>query len=87
MSENAIDSENISKPAPGMAKPKGARKAGGKTKPAKKAGRAKKARVIPPDSNAEEASAELIKTGATRYFTHAPARQRQGARTEDQSSS
>ena len=42
MSENAIDSENISKPAPDT-KPKGAHKAGKKAKPAKKAGRAKKA--------------------------------------------
>jgi hypothetical protein len=46
MSENAIDSENISKPAPDPAKPKGSRKAK-KTKPAKKAGRAKKAAAKP----------------------------------------
>jgi hypothetical protein len=46
MSENAIDSETISKPAPDTAKPKGARKAGKKAKPAKKVGRAKKAEVI-----------------------------------------
>src|SRR5712672_2125497 len=43
MSENAIDSENISKPTPDTAKPKGTRKAGKKAKPAKKASRAKKA--------------------------------------------
>jgi hypothetical protein len=42
MSENAIDSENISKPAPDPAKPKGARKLTKKAKPAKKAGRARK---------------------------------------------
>jgi hypothetical protein len=42
MSENAIDSENVSKPAPDTAKPKGARKPAKKPKPAKKAGRAKK---------------------------------------------
>jgi len=42
MSENAIDNENISKPAPDAAKPKGARKAAKKAKTAKKAGRAKK---------------------------------------------
>jgi uncharacterized membrane protein YqiK len=42
MSENAIDSENISKLAPDSAKPKGARKTK-KAKPAKKAARAKKA--------------------------------------------
>ena len=36
MSEDAIDREN-SKPAPDAAKPKGARKAGKKDKPAKKA--------------------------------------------------
>jgi len=47
MSENAIDSENIGKPAPDTAKPKGARKAGKKTKPSKKAGRAKKAASKP----------------------------------------
>ena len=43
MSENAIDSENIGKPAPDPAKPKGARKAGKKAKPAKKASHTKKA--------------------------------------------
>jgi hypothetical protein len=43
MSENAIDSETTSKPAPDPAKPKGAGKAGKKAKPAKKASRAKKA--------------------------------------------
>src|SRR5579859_4424232 len=37
MSENAIDSENMSKPAPDSAKPKGARKPTKKAKPAKKA--------------------------------------------------
>jgi hypothetical protein len=41
MSENAIDSENTSKPAPDTAKPKGARKVK-KAKPAKKAARGKK---------------------------------------------
>ena len=46
MSENEIDSQNISKPAPDAAKPKGARKAK-KAKPAKKAGRAKKAAAKP----------------------------------------
>jgi len=40
MSDNAIDSENISKPTPDTAKPKGARKAGKKV--AKKARAAKK---------------------------------------------
>ncbi len=43
MNENAIDSNNISKPTPDTAKPKGSRKAGKKAKPPKKAGRAKKA--------------------------------------------
>jgi hypothetical protein len=42
MSENANDRENISKPTPDTAKPKGARKAGKKAKAAKKAARAKK---------------------------------------------
>jgi hypothetical protein len=41
MSENVIDSENTSKPAPEAAKPKGARKRTKKAKPAKKVGRAK----------------------------------------------
>lgn len=43
MSENAIDSENTSKPAPDAAKPKGTHKPVKKAKRAKKAGRAKKA--------------------------------------------
>jgi hypothetical protein len=47
MIENAIDSENVSKPAADTAKPKGARKAAKKDKPAKKAGRAKKAAAKP----------------------------------------
>jgi len=46
MSDNAVDSENISKPAADTAKPKGARKAK-KAKPAKKAGRAKKTAAKP----------------------------------------
>jgi hypothetical protein len=41
MSDNAIDSENISKAAPDTAKPKGACKFAKKARP-KKAGRAKK---------------------------------------------
>ena len=36
MSANTIDSENMSKPAPDTAKPKGPRKAGKKAKPTKK---------------------------------------------------
>ena len=43
MSENAIDSENMSKPAADAAKRKAAKKA----KPAKKAGRAEKAAAKP----------------------------------------
>jgi hypothetical protein len=42
MSENAIDSENTTKPVSDTAKLKGARKTGKKAKPAKKVGRAKK---------------------------------------------
>jgi Protein of unknown function (DUF3489) len=42
MSENGIDSGNISKPAPDKAKPKGARKPAKKAKPSKKARSAKK---------------------------------------------
>ena len=45
-SENAIDSEN-GKPAPETAKPKGARKAGKKAKPAKRGGQSKEAASKP----------------------------------------
>jgi hypothetical protein len=47
MSENAIDSENTSKPAPDVAKPRGARKPTKKAKPAKKTARAKKPAAKP----------------------------------------
>jgi Protein of unknown function (DUF3489) len=47
MSDNAIDSENISKPAPDTTKPKGKRTPAKKAKPAKKAGRAKKPTAKP----------------------------------------
>ena len=57
MNENAIDSENISKPAPDTAKPKGPRKAK-KAKPAKKAGRAKKA--AKPKADRTNKKAEVI---------------------------
>jgi hypothetical protein len=59
MSENAIDSENTSKPAPDTAKPKGARKAAKKAKRAKKAGRAKKAAGKPKADRANK-KAEVI---------------------------
>jgi hypothetical protein len=59
MSENAIDTENVSKPAPDTAKPKGARRAGKKAKPAKKAGRAKKAAAKPKGDRANK-KAEVI---------------------------
>jgi hypothetical protein len=59
MSENAIDSENLSKPAPDTAKPKGARKAGKKAKAAKKSGRAKKAPAKPKADRANK-KAEVI---------------------------
>ena len=59
MSENAIDSENMSKPAPEAAKPKGARRAGKKAKPAKKAGRAKKA-AGKPKADRTNKKAEVI---------------------------
>jgi hypothetical protein len=59
MSENAIDSENISKPAPEQAKPKGARKPGKKAKPAKKAARAKKA-TAKPKADRSNKKAEVI---------------------------
>ena len=58
MSENAIDSENISKPALDTAKPKGARKPK-KAKPAKKAGRAKKA-AGKPKTDRTNKKAEVI---------------------------
>jgi hypothetical protein len=58
MSENAIDSENISKPAPDT-KPKGAHKAGKKAKPAKKAGRAKKP-TSKPKADGTNKKAEVI---------------------------
>jgi hypothetical protein len=59
MSENAIDSENISKPAADSAKPKGARKASKKAKPAKKAGRTKKA-TSKPKTDRVNKKAEVI---------------------------
>jgi hypothetical protein len=59
MSDNAIDSESISKPTPDTVKPKGARKAGKKAKPAKKAGRAKKASAKPKAERANK-KAEVI---------------------------
>ena len=70
MSENVIDSENISKPAPDTAKPKGARKPTKKAKAAKKAGRAKKAAAMPKADRANK-KAEVIEMmkrakGATR---------------------
>jgi hypothetical protein len=59
MSENAIDSENTSKPAPDAGKPKGARKAGKKAKPTKKAGRAKKP-ASKPKADRTNKKAEVI---------------------------
>jgi hypothetical protein len=58
MSQNGIDSENISKPAPDTAKPKGARKAK-KAKPAKKAARTKKA-AAKPKADRTNKKAEVI---------------------------
>jgi hypothetical protein len=58
MSESAIDSETIRKPAPDAAKPKGARKAGTKAKPPKKAGRAKKAASKPKPDRANKKAEE-----------------------------
>jgi hypothetical protein len=59
MSESAIDSENISKPAPDTAKPKGARKASKKAKAAKKASRFKKPTNKPKADRANK-KAEVI---------------------------
>jgi hypothetical protein len=58
MSENAIDSENIGKPAPDTSKPKSKRKSAKKAKPAK-AGRAKKA-VAQPKADRTNKKAEVI---------------------------
>jgi hypothetical protein len=58
MSENAIDGENISKPAPDTPKRKGARKPTKKAKPAK-ANRAKKAATKPKTDRANK-KAEVI---------------------------
>jgi hypothetical protein len=58
MSENTTDSETISKPTP-PATPKGARKGGKKAKPAKKAGRAKKA-AGKPKADPTNKKAEVI---------------------------
>ena len=59
MSENAIDSENTSKPAPDTAKPKGVGKPGKKAKPAKKTSRAKKPAAKPKADRANK-KAEVI---------------------------
>ena len=59
MSENAIDSENTSKPAPEAAKPKGARKPARKAKPAKNTARAKKA-AAKPKADRTNKKAEVI---------------------------
>jgi Protein of unknown function (DUF3489) len=59
MNENAIDTENASKPAPDTAKPKGARKACKKAKPPKKAVRARKAAVKPKADRANK-KAEVV---------------------------
>jgi hypothetical protein len=58
MSENAIDSENTSKPASDTAKPKRARKPAKKAKPAKKVGRAEKA--AKPKADRANKKAEVI---------------------------
>ena len=59
MSENAIDSGNISKPAPDTAKPNGARKAVKKAKATKKSARAKKT-AAKPKANRTNRKAEVI---------------------------
>jgi hypothetical protein len=59
VSENAIDSENMSKLAPETAKPKGARKPTKKAKPAKKAPRAKKS-ASKPKTDGTNKKAEVI---------------------------
>jgi hypothetical protein len=59
MNENAIDSENMSKPASDPAKAKGKRKPAKKARPAKKASRAKKAAGKPKADRANK-KAEVI---------------------------
>jgi hypothetical protein len=59
MSENAIPSENISKPTLDTAKRKGTRKASKKAKTPKKAGQAKKV-VAKPKGNRTNKKAEVI---------------------------
>ena len=59
MSENAIDSESVSKQAPETAMPKNARKARRKAKPAKTAARAKKTASKPKGDRANK-KAEVI---------------------------
>jgi hypothetical protein len=59
MNENAIDSENMSKPASDPAKAKGERKPAKKARPAKKASRAKKAAGKPKADRANK-KAEVI---------------------------
>jgi len=59
MSENAIDSENSSKPATDTAKSKGARKPTKKAKPLKTSGRPKKAATKPKADRANK-KAEVI---------------------------
>jgi hypothetical protein len=59
MSENAIDSENMSRPVPETAKPKSTRKAGKKAKPAKKVSLAKKP-AAKPKTDRTNKKAEVI---------------------------
>ena len=59
MSDNGIDSENVSKPASDTAESKGGRKAAKKAKPAKKAARAEKA-VAKPKADRANKKAEVI---------------------------
>ena len=59
MNENAIDSENTSKPAPATAKPKGTDKPVKNTKRAKKGGQSKKA-AAKPKADRTNKKAEVI---------------------------
>ena len=70
MSENPIDRESTSKPAPDTAKPEGARKAGQKAKAMKKAGRAKKAAAKPKadGTNKKAVVIEMMKRAKARPF-------------------
>jgi hypothetical protein len=70
MSENAGENENISKPAPDTAKPKGAGKAGKKAKAAKKTSRAKKPPAKPKADRTNKKAEVIAMMNATGERTY-----------------